>query len=130
MKAVTVATKNPGKGKRGPRVDAARYDAMKTALLAVIPKAGDGVRFVDLEGLVEKRLPQATFAGASVLWYATIVKLDLEARGLIRRVPGSSPQRLVRTTSRPCCSAIFGRLAPRLKADQGRPLDSRPQPRG
>lgn len=96
MKIVTVATKNPGQGKRGPRIDAARYHAMKTALLAVIPKAGDGVRFADLERLVERRLPRATFAGASVLWYATIVKLDLEARGFIRRVPGSSPQRLVR----------------------------------
>jgi hypothetical protein len=70
---------------------------MKVALLAVIPKAGDGVRFADLEVLVKKRLPRAMFAGASVLWYVTTVKLDLEARGLVRRVPGSSPQRLVRS---------------------------------
>ena len=97
MKSVTVATKNPGRGKKGPRVDLARYKAMKNALLTVIPRTGDGVRFADLEGLVEKRLPRATFAGASVMWYTTVVKLDLEARGLIRRVPGSSPQRLVRT---------------------------------
>lgn len=96
MKTTTVATKNPGKGKKGPRVDAARYEAMKTALLAVIPQGGDGVRFADLAGLVKKRLPAATFEGASVLWYVTTVKLDLEARGLLRRVPGASPQRLVR----------------------------------
>lgn len=96
MKAATIATRNPGKGKQGPRIDAGRYEAMKTALLAVIPASGEGVRFADLAGLVEKRLPKATFAGASVPWYATVVKLDLEARGLIRRVPGSSPQRLVK----------------------------------
>ena len=96
MKATTVATKNPGKGKKAPRIDAARYDAMKAALLAVVPRAGDGVRFADLADLVEKRLPSATFKGASILWYVTTVKLDLEARGLIRRVPGSSPQRLLR----------------------------------
>lgn len=97
MKTNTVATKNPGKGKRGPHIDAARYAAMKTALLAVIPKTGHGVRFADLVGLVETRLPQTTFADNSVPWHTTIVKLDLEARGLVRRVPGSNPQRLVRT---------------------------------
>lgn len=97
MNTKTIATKNPGKGKQGPRIDAERYDAMKIALLAVIPKTGDGVRFSDLEALVKKRLPKAAFVGASIPWYATVVKLDLEARGLIRRVPGSSPQRLVRT---------------------------------
>ncbi len=36
------------------------------------------------------RLP-GDFEG-SVGWYATTVKLDLEARGLIERMPGESPQ--------------------------------------
>ena len=93
----TVATRNPARGKKGPRIDAARYDAMKKALLAVIPKRGEGVSFSDLERLVRARLPRETFAGASVPWYATNVKLDLEARGLVRRVAGSGPQRLLRT---------------------------------
>jgi hypothetical protein len=30
----------------------------------------------------------------SVSWYVTTVKLDLEARNVIQRVPGTSPQRL------------------------------------
>jgi hypothetical protein len=30
----------------------------------------------------------------SISWYATMVKLDLEARGEIERIPGSSPQRI------------------------------------
>ncbi len=34
---------------------------------------------------------QDSFDG-SVMWYYTTVKLDLEARGEIRRVPGSRPQ--------------------------------------
>jgi len=29
-----------------------------------------------------------------VSWYATVVKLDLECRGEIRRVEGAKPQRL------------------------------------
>lgn len=36
---------------------------------------------------------QGKFDG-SVGWYVTTIKLDLEARRLIERVPGKSPQRL------------------------------------
>jgi uncharacterized protein DUF6958 len=96
MKKTTIQTKNPGRGKQGPRIDSARYDAMKAALLDVIPRAGEGVTFASLPRLVEKKLPRALFQGASILWYVTTVKLDLEARGLVRRVAGVSPQRLKR----------------------------------
>jgi len=30
----------------------------------------------------------------SVSWYFTTVKLDLEARGILERVPGERPQRI------------------------------------
>ncbi len=30
----------------------------------------------------------------SILWYVTAVQLDLEARGVLERVPESSPQKL------------------------------------
>jgi hypothetical protein len=93
----TIATKNPGRGKKGPRIDTARCDAMKVALLDVIPRTGEGVTFASLSKLVEKKLPRALFQGASIMWYATTVKLDLEARGLIERVAEASPQRLRRT---------------------------------
>jgi hypothetical protein len=92
----TVATRNPAEGKKAPRVDAARYDAMRTALLKVIPANRDGVAFASLPSLVAKELPGDLFRGASIPWYVATVKLDLEARGLLRRVPGSRPQRIVR----------------------------------
>ena len=101
MKKTTIQTKNPGRGKQGPRIDSARYDAMKAALLEVIPRTGEGVTFASLPKLVEKRLRPALFEGASILWYATTVKLDLEARGLLQRVAGVSPQRLRRSRLRP-----------------------------
>lgn len=87
----------PGPWKERPRIDSARYDAMKAALLDVIPRTGEGVTFASLPRLVEKKLPRAPFKGASILWYATTVKLDLEARGLLERIAGVSPQRLRRT---------------------------------
>jgi hypothetical protein len=39
---------------------------------------------------IAKKLPD--FDG-SISWYTTTIKLDLEARGLIERVPDSQPQR-------------------------------------
>ena len=81
-------------------VNAARYKAMRRALLRVIPKHKDGVPFRDLRDATVEHLPDDVFAGASFGWYVTTVKLDLEARGLIERVPKASPQRLRRVTPR------------------------------
>jgi hypothetical protein len=96
----TVATRNPGAGKKAPRVDAVRYAAMRAALLAVVPRDGEGVLFASLPTLVAKVLPKGSFRGASIPWYVATVKLDLEARGILRRVPGSRLQRLLRGRSR------------------------------
>lgn len=46
--------------------------------------------FKDLLTEVKQEL-EASFEG-SVSWVVTTVKLDLEARGEIERIPGSSPQ--------------------------------------
>lgn len=91
-----IETRNATEGAAGVRIDRDKYDAMKKALLAVIPRRADGVAFKDLVGLVKPLLPDDVFAGASPSWYATTVKLDLEARGLIERVPGARPQRVRR----------------------------------
>ncbi len=89
-------TVHPEAGKQGTRIDAAKYEAMKAALLAVVPAAEAGIPFQDLADAVRPHLPAELFANASVSWYVTTIKLDLEARGLIERVPGARPQRLRR----------------------------------
>lgn len=90
-----VLTLHP-EGKQGVRIDRTKYDAMVAALCAVIPGEEPGARFSDLSALVRPHLPASSFgAGVSVSWYVTTVKLDLEARGVVRRLAGS-PQRLVR----------------------------------
>lgn len=93
-KAPSVFARTPTKGKQGLRVNEARYGAMRRALLASIPRSSTGVAFADLPGLVRPRLP-AGWTG-SVMWHVTAVKLDMETRGEIERVPGVTPQRLRR----------------------------------
>ena len=85
-------------GKQGVNIERRKYDTMQRALLAVIPRDAPGVRFTELSQLVRERLPKTVYPpDASVSWHVTTIKLDLEARGLIARLPGKGPQRLVRT---------------------------------
>jgi hypothetical protein len=77
-------------GKEGVNVDKEKYEAVKQAILDAVGSAGE-LPFSDLSVEVEQRVP--VFDG-SYGWYTTIVKLDLEARGLIERVPKKSPQYL------------------------------------
>jgi hypothetical protein len=82
---------HPDPKKRGVRIDRSKYEAIKAAILASIAEARV-LPFSQLADAVEARLT-APFDG-SVLWYTVTVKLDLEARGLIERVPDKQPQHL------------------------------------
>lgn len=83
-------------GKQPTRIDRDKYEDMRRAMLAVIREAGrEGAGFSELPDAVLNQLDPEIFEGASVMWYVTTVKLDLEARGLIERVPGRGRQRLV-----------------------------------
>ncbi len=93
----TVTVLNIRPERRPTRVDRRRYQATREALLAVIPAGDSSVEFKELPRLVTDYLPQGELpGGGSILWHVTTVKLDLEARGLIERVPGAKPQRLRR----------------------------------
>jgi hypothetical protein len=77
-------------------VDAAMYDAMRRALLKILPKTPPGVTIEEMYGNVAKRLPRDLFpAGAKAGWWAKTVQLDLEAKGLIARAK-TRPLRLRR----------------------------------
>lgn len=79
-------------GKAGVNIDKAKYDAIRSAILASITDNGGEIAFKDLATAVTAHL--STPFDGSIGWYTTTVKLDLEARDEIIRVPGVSPQRL------------------------------------
>ena len=96
----TILTLNVTEGSGGKRIARDRYESMKAAILEAVPEEPGGMPFKELTAAVRGRIAAKVFAGASIGWYATTVKLDLEARGLLERVPGATPQRLRRTRRR------------------------------
>lgn len=86
-----ILTQHPDPDKQGANIDKGKYDEIRRAILESI-REHENLTFTELTRHVRERV-QAHFQG-SVTWYVTTVKLDLEARGLIERVPGSRPQRI------------------------------------
>ncbi|NIS83219.1 MAG: hypothetical protein GTO14_24135 [Anaerolineales bacterium] len=90
---------NPTPGKHGTRIPKWKYDLIRHAILKVVPKNDEGITFKELPSLIEKTLTELDqHRLGSVSWYTTTVKLDLEVRGEIERIPGMRPQRLRRLT--------------------------------
>ncbi len=66
------------------RVDAAKYNAMKAAMLKVM--SADGMAANDIKEAAKAHLPDALFpGGATSGWWQKTVQLDLEAKGVIER---------------------------------------------
>jgi len=82
-------TIRPEPKKPGARIEKAKYDVMRNAILENL-RAYGALSFTRLGNLLEEQLLKS-FDG-SVMWYYTTVKLDLEARGEIRHVSNSKPQ--------------------------------------
>ena len=78
-------------GKQGVNISKEKYDSVKDAIIKSLQDKGE-LTFTKLGSEVKKELG-GKFEG-SISWYYTTVKLDLEARGKVMRIPGSSPQRI------------------------------------
>jgi hypothetical protein len=90
-------TRHPQPGKSAPRISRVKYDAIRDAILRAVPRHDDGIAFQDLHARVEQMLPRRVKERlGSVPWYTVTVKLDLEARRILERVPGARPQRIRR----------------------------------
>ena len=84
----TVRTLHPEK-KQGVKISREKYEVIRKAIMTTLRKQKE-MTFMNLSRAVEKEVKEK-FDG-SVMWYVTTVKLDMEARGEIRRVPSSRPQ--------------------------------------
>jgi hypothetical protein len=84
----TIRTLHPEK-KQGVNISKEKYEIIRKAILATL-RTQKEMTFMKLSRAVEKEV-NGNFEG-SVTWYVTTVKLDLEARGQVKRVPNSRPQ--------------------------------------
>lgn len=84
----TIRTLHPQK-KQGVNISREKYEIIHKAILVALGKNKE-MPFMKLARAVEKEVRE-NFEG-SVTWYVTTVKLDMEARGEIKRVPNSRPQ--------------------------------------
>lgn len=81
------------------RVDRAKYQAMRHALMTILPDTPPGMTVAEAQTALLPHLDTALFpGGAKAGWWMKCVQLDLEARGILARGP-KSPVRLFRTGS-------------------------------
>lgn len=78
-------------GKKGVNIDRVKYEQVKAFILQCIEEE----TVITYEKISDRAVEelQAHFDG-KVVWYVVSVKLDLEARGIIERVPKTSPHQL------------------------------------
>lgn len=83
---VTVTVENVNHPGSSHPVNAARYDAMRRALLKALPKRSPGLTQAEMFRAVLPHLSEDHFPGGSkAAWWAKTVQLDLEAKKIITR---------------------------------------------
>ncbi|AEL28130.1 DUF6958 family protein [Cyclobacterium marinum] len=78
-------------GKKGVNILVSKYTIMKEFILKTLSER-EKISYKELNKLAIASLKDS-FEG-SVAWYLVSVKLDLEARKIIERIPGTSPHLL------------------------------------
>ena len=93
-----IQLRNPDPKKSMPRIAKSNYALAHQTALAVLPKRAPGITLEEF--LDEMKTPLPKLSGwddsTSAGWLAMAIKLDLEARGEIKRINDKPPQTLVR----------------------------------
>ena len=85
-KAGRVVVQNVNHPGQSRPLDAAHYNAMRDALLKVLPPRSPGLPYEEMSRAVLRHLPDDVFpGGARASWWLKTVQLDLEAKGTIAR---------------------------------------------
>lgn len=85
-----IETQHPS-GKSGVNILKRRYDVIREFIETTTAKHGE-ISYSELNDLAVDALSK-TFDG-KVPWYVVTVKLDLEARGIIERIPKTTPHKI------------------------------------
>jgi hypothetical protein len=81
-----IAIENVNVPGRSTRVDALKYEAMRSALLRALPGRPPGLTQAEMFAAVLPFLPDDLFpGGAKAGWWAKTVQLDLEAKRIVAR---------------------------------------------
>jgi len=91
MDEAKILTLHPEEDKQGVNISRSKYEMIRQAILTAIRSQGS-ISYKGLVSLIDYNL-RNRFEG-SIPWYVTTVKLDLEARGEIERIPGKGEQML------------------------------------
>ena len=83
-----ILTKHPA-GKSGRNIDREKYDVMKKLIVRCLKE--NEMTFTEISNSANKKL-KGKFKG-SIPWYLETVKLDLEMRKVIQRIPKTRPQK-------------------------------------
>jgi hypothetical protein len=74
-----------------------KYRLVRDAMLECLRPTGSGDTLEELVRRIALMVPFQHFPSiASIRWYTLVVRIDLEARGLIRRIPRTRPLRFLR----------------------------------
>ncbi|HWA55833.1 MAG TPA: hypothetical protein VG692_01195 [Gemmatimonadales bacterium] len=99
--------RNPAAGR--PYVRSDKYHLVSRAVLEHLPVSGEGPTSEELVQQLSRALPLSLFpTTASIRWFLTAVRIDLEARGLIQRAGRSKPARYLACPATPAT----GRTSP------------------
>lgn len=91
-----IQLKHP-QGKNAVSMDRVKYDSLKKALLHHLMKEGDSSQGEICQTVTKDFKKNKTKFEGSIPWHLEWVKLDLEAKGSIARVPKTSPQKYALT---------------------------------
>ena len=98
MASREIQLRHPDPGKKTARIAGDAYAVARRTVLAIVPAGEPGITLPAYLDEMAAELPKAKGwdPSLSARWYAMAMKLDLEARGELKRINRKPPQRLVR----------------------------------
>lgn len=74
-----------------------KYQRVREAMLESLDTVGSGITLEEITQEIAHKVRYQLFPTiASVRWYTLVVRIDLEARGEVRRLQGTRPLRFLR----------------------------------